>query len=169
MLQVELVEGSSDSLMPIASTRTSTAFQTSRCNFDCLQKMCETLMFQGQCDRRVLWSSDRRRMPADLSVPWVREIACNAEANNLFVAHQVQGGISVAICLHLWSESFAAARFINFPLHSECVMFTWFDHLEETFPSSCFLYNRLLHSLLLSWNQSIRIRCKDALIRIDPI
>ena len=21
-------------------------------------------------------------------------------------------------------------------------MFTWFDHLEETFPSSCFLYNR---------------------------
>ena len=88
-------------------------------------------------------------MPADLSVPWVREIACNAEANNLFVAHQVQGGISVAICLHLWSESFAAARFINFPLHSECVMFTWFDHLEETFPSSCFLYNRSLHYLLL--------------------
>ena len=73
------------------------------------------------------------------------------------------------LCLHLWSESFAAARFINFPLHSECVMFTWFDHLEETFPSSCFLYNRLLHSLLLSWDQLIRIRCKDALIRIDPI
>merc|ERR1719237_787156 len=28
--------------------------------------------------------------------------------------------------------------------HGDCVMFTWFDHLEETFPSSCFLYNRCL-------------------------
>ena len=27
--------------------------------------------------------------------------------------------------------------------HSQnCVMFTWFDQLEETFPSSCFLYSR---------------------------
>ena len=25
---------------------------------------------------------------------------------------------------------------------SDCVMFTWFDQLEETFPSSCFLYSR---------------------------
>ena len=109
-------------------------------------------MFQGQCDRRVLWSSDRGRMPADLSVPWVREIACDAEANTLFVVHQVQGGftITLAICLHLWSESFATARLMHFSLHSECVMFTWFDHLEETFPSSCFLYNRSLYSLLLS-------------------
>ena len=24
----------------------------------------------------------------------------------------------------------------------DCVMFTWFDQLEETFPSSCFLYSR---------------------------
>ena len=166
------MEKSSASLMPTAFTRTSTACQTSRCNFDWLQKICETLMFQGQCDRRVLWSSDRRRMPADLSVPWVSEIACNAEANTLFVVHQVQGGITItlAICLHLWSESFATAILMHSSLHSECVMFTWFDHLEETFPSSCFLYNRSLCSLLLSkWDQLIRIRWKDELIRIDLI
>ena len=24
----------------------------------------------------------------------------------------------------------------------DCVMFTWFDQLEDTFPSSCFLYSR---------------------------
>ena len=157
------MERSSDSLMPTAFTRTSTACQTSRCNFDWLQKMCETLMFQGQCDRRVLWSSDRRRMPADLSVPWVREIACDAEANTLFDAHQLH--CTLAICLHLWSESFSTTRLMHFSLHSECVMFTWFDHLEETFPSSCFLYNRSLYSLLLSkWDQLIRIRWKDELI-----
>ena len=36
-------------------------------------------------------------------------------------------------------QNFAIPSFLS----SDCVMFTWFDHLEETFPSSCFLYNRL--------------------------
>ena len=25
---------------------------------------------------------------------------------------------------------------------SDCVMFTWFDQIDETFPTSCFLYSR---------------------------
>ena len=32
---------------------------------------------------------------------------------------------------------------------SDCVMFTWFDQLEETFPSSCFLYSRYKSMLAL--------------------
>ena len=88
----------------------------------------------------------------------------------LRIKYTVQGDITLAICLHVWSESFSSARLMHFSLHSECVMFTWFDHLEETFPSSCFLYNRSLYSLLLSkWDQLIRIRWKDELIRIDLI
>ena len=35
------------------------------------------LMFQGQCDRRVLWSFDRRGVSADVPVPWVSSIAAN--------------------------------------------------------------------------------------------
>ena len=58
---------------------------------------------------------------------------------------------------------------IDFPLLSDCVMFTWFDHLEETFPSSCFLYNRSLYSFLFQWwDQLITFRCKGELISIVP-
>ena len=81
--QVQLVERISGSLTPTASTRMSTASQTSQW---VVEKMCETLVFQGQCDRRVLWSSDRRRMPADLSVPRVKQ-DCMKRQNTLFVVH----------------------------------------------------------------------------------
>ena len=76
VLQAELEERASGSLMPTVSTRMSTASQTSQW---VVEKMCETLVFQGQCDRRVLWSFDRRGVSADVPVPWVSSIAANVK------------------------------------------------------------------------------------------
>ena len=139
VLQAELEERASGSLMPTVSTRMSTASQTSQW---VVEKMCETLVFQGQCDRRVLWSSDRRRMPADLPVPRVKQ-DCMKRQNTLFVMYLIRARRHYVDYIFL---PFGQNIFPQWPswndFHSDCVMFTWFDHLEETFPSSCFLYNR---------------------------
>ena len=88
VLQAELEERASGSLMPTVSTRMSTASQTSQW---VVEKMCETLVFQGQCDRCVLWSSDRRRMPVDLPVPRVKHDCM--KRHSFCCALKGQGGI----------------------------------------------------------------------------
>ena len=222
------------------------------------------LMLQGQCDRRVLWSFDRRGVSADVPVPWVSAIAANVRFFLLCFLFQeglcqindnktkcqlckgltgqrwdvpsisLRGlsllpgvlGISFRIdylTLDLglvWSGSVPSSlvwsglvwkscftygfdhwdtvnnyslvyeaflawwrrqtthRMILKPacswllkrqyfaissfLSSDCVMFTWFDHLEETFPSSCFLYNRsfLRRDQLTQWKASWCLRGK---------
>ena len=64
----------------------------------------------------------------DLSCVYL-DVHCVADDDNII---DVFFGVSTAEECQLACEYHSSA----------CVMFTWFDQLEETLPSSCFLYSR---------------------------